>query len=281
VGCYDRHVRGWNIAAFIAGVTAFGVGAAAQAVHYPTPSQPPGQPRLEFEVVSIMPMAPDARGGQGVRPMPADQGYICDGATLVIDMMAAYGVTRRQIEGGPSWIRSDRWNIEAKADHPYDVDDLHIMLEHALEDRFGLKLHRETRQENVLSLEVDRGGVKLKEHEPPNDPDTPPMGIRLEGGGAAELDGTNISMSYLAFFLSRIQPEPVLDRTGLTGHYDVSVAFTLPPPPPRGEDAAPPPPNLGPLYEVLRHTLGLRVVRGGKGPVDYLVIDSVHKPTAN
>jgi uncharacterized protein (TIGR03435 family) len=218
--------------------------------------------------------------------MSADEGYICDGASLFTDITVAFGVSPWEIKGGPGWIRSQRWDIEAKADHPYSLNDLHIMLEHALEDRFGLKLRHETRMGHVLRLEVANGGPKLKPHVPSNDSKTPPIMARPGGGrGRSErpawvtLTGTNVSMNYLAFFLSQAQATPVIDRTGLQGHYDITVRFAFPPRPPAGERrfAAP---NAGTLFEALPRELGLRVV-GGKGPVGELGIESAHKPTPN
>lgn len=261
----------------LAGVTAAGQGIA----HYPTPEQPAGTPRLAFDVISVKPAPPDQRTG-GVQPTPGYQGYVCDGAPLFVDMTVAYGVTPRQIEGGPDWIRTQLWDIEAKSDQPHTIDELHLMLEHALEDRFAMKLHHETRQESVLSLEVDPHGAKLKVHEPANDTNTPPMGLdRGSQPNTLTLSGTNISMTYLAFQLSRMQPVPVLDHTGLDGHYDISVEFQFPPPPPRTPGVIPAPPDLSPLFDAIRDQLGLRMVRGGKGPVDHIVIDSVQKPTPN
>jgi uncharacterized protein (TIGR03435 family) len=70
-------------------------------------------------------------------------------------MTVAYQVTDRQISRGPSWIDSDRFNITAKAAHPRTSDELHTMLAHLLQERFRLKVRRETRQEPVWNLAVD------------------------------------------------------------------------------------------------------------------------------
>ena len=249
--------------------------------HYPTPEQPAGAARLQFDVISVKPAPPGQRGG-AVQPTPGYQGYTCDGSALFGDMTVAYGVTARQIEGGPDWIRSQPWDLEAKSDSPHTIDELHIMLEHALEDRFAMKLHHETRQESVLALEVDPHGAKLTPHEPQNDTHTPPIGI---GPGSQpntlELQGTNVSMSYLAFMLTRLGTTPVLDRTGLEGHYDITVEFPTPQRTENGPGIPPGPPDFSALYDAIREQLGLQLKRGGKGPVDHIVIDSVQKPTSN
>lgn len=250
--------------------------------HYPTPDQPEGTLRLTFDVVSVKPAPPDEQGGV-VQPMPGYKGYMCDKTPLLTDMTVAYGVTPRQIQGGPSWMNSDRFDIQAKSDQPHNIDELHLMLEHALEDRFQMKLHHKTMQETVIALKVESRGIKFKEHEPADDPKSPPIGI-TGTPDKLELTGTNVSMTYLAFFLTRLQPTPVLDQTGLSGHYDIDVTFQLPPPEggvagDGGRGAGPP--DFSPLFDAIRAQLGLRVDKGGKGPVDYLVIDSVQKPTGN
>ena len=77
-------------------------------------------------------------------------------------MTVAYTVTDRQISGGPDWINTDRWNIEAKAERRGTSDELHDALAHLLENRFKLKLHRETRDLPAYLLTVDKKGLKMR-----------------------------------------------------------------------------------------------------------------------
>ena len=95
------------------------------------------------------------------------------------------------------------------------------------------------------------------------------------------LSGENATMNYFAFFLSRILDLNVIDRTELPDHYDVKFHFvpdgaTLG----RGGAAAPPMPDGPDIFTALREQLGLRLEKG-KGPVDYLVIEHVEKPSDN
>ena len=69
-----------------------------------------------------------------IRSTPGSAGYHAEGATLRSLMTVAYGVTDRQISGGPRWIENERFDLEAKADRPRSIDELHIMLEHLLEE---------------------------------------------------------------------------------------------------------------------------------------------------
>src|SRR5271157_2425946 len=101
--------------------------------------------RLTFEVASIKPVKPGGRGG-GIKPMSAGQGYIAEGVpvNLIINLM--YKVPVKQITGGPAWLDTDLWDIQAKADHSYNLDDLHTMFQNLLADEFKLKFHKETKE---------------------------------------------------------------------------------------------------------------------------------------
>ena len=96
-------------------------------------------------------------------------------------LTVAYQVTDRQINGGPSWMTSDFFDIMAKAAQPRNSDDLHTMLRHLLEERFNLKVRREARQETVWALTVDKGGSKMPPHDPGDKVHEPIGGQALRG----------------------------------------------------------------------------------------------------
>jgi uncharacterized protein (TIGR03435 family) len=235
-----------------------------------------------FDVASIKPTPPDQRGGI-VHQLPGGQVYEIVGAPLRMIMTVAYTVTDRQISGGPDWINTDRWNIQAKADRRGNSDEMHAALARLLEDRFQLKIRHETRQLPVYLLTVDKKGVTMPEHDAADLKHEPIGGNPLQG-----LKGENVTMNYFSFFLSRIMDLNVVDQTNLTGHYDVNIHFV-----PeqlaggRGDGRAapdgapPPPPPEGPdIFTALRDQLGLRLEKG-KGPVDHLVIEHAEKPSGN
>lgn len=259
-------------AALAAGLTGWGY--AQQAV---TEKKPP----LVFEVASVKPTPPDERRGI-VHPMAANQGYEVIGAPLRTIMTVAYTVTDRQISGGPDWVNTDRWNIEAKAERQGTSDELHDALARLLEDRFQLKLRREVRELPAYVLSVDKKGVKMPVHDAA-DLKHDPIGGRFQDG-ELHLSGQNVPMSYFAFFLSRVLPLNVVDKTGLTDRYDVEFQYVpeLPAGARPGPDGgAPPPASNGPdLFTALREQLGLRLEKG-KASVEYLVIEHVEKPSAN
>jgi uncharacterized protein (TIGR03435 family) len=238
-------------------------------------SQIEAQAPLTFDVASVKPGAPGGRGGI-IRSLPGNQTYHAENVPLRVLMTVAYTVTDRQISGGPSWISTDRFDIEAKAARPGTIDELHLMLQHLLEDRFHLKLRHETREQAVWVLTVDKGGSKMPVHDV-TDKDYPPMALTARG----HLTGSNATMNYFAFVLSRMMDRTVIDKTGLPARYDVNLEWT-PDDSPSGPDGAASAANSdGPtIFAALPKQLGLRL-ESARGPVEFLVIEHAEKPTEN
>jgi uncharacterized protein (TIGR03435 family) len=101
--------------------------------------------RLTFDVASIKASQPDVPGG-GIKPMPNGNGYVAQNVSVRLIISLMYQVPLRQVTGGPDWLDSDHYDIQAKADHAYNKDDLHEMFRNLLADRFNLKFHKETRE---------------------------------------------------------------------------------------------------------------------------------------
>jgi uncharacterized protein (TIGR03435 family) len=255
----------------IAGVT-------ASVVPRVNAQQPVATEPLVFEVASVKP-TPPGEGRGIVHQLPGGQSYEAIGAPLRVIMTVAYTVTDRQISGGPDWINNDLWNIEAKAQRRGTSDELHDALAHLIEDRFKLKLRRETRDLPAYLLTVGNKGLNMPVH---NAADLvhEPIGGRFQDG-ELHLLGQNVAMNYFAFFLSRALPLNVVDKTGLQDHYDVNLHY-VPEGRAGGDGGAPVPPSAdGPdLITALREQLGLRLTKG-KAPVEYLVIEHVAKPSEN
>jgi uncharacterized protein (TIGR03435 family) len=158
--------------------------------------------------------------------MPGNQAYQADSAWLTLLMTVAYQVTDRQITGGPSWVNTERFDIEAKASRPRTSDELRVMLQHLLEERFHLTLRRETRDQAVYALVVDKGGSTMPLHNP-EDKDASPLVIRLvrsaDGMECRSYLGRNVTMNNFAFFLSRLLDRNVVNRTDLPAAYDINV----------------------------------------------------------
>lgn len=234
--------------------------------------------RLTFEVASIKPVKPGGRGG-GIKPMSAGQGYIAEGVPVKLIINLMYKVPMKQITGGPSWLDTDLWDIQAKADRSYNIDDLHTMFQNLLADEFKLKFHKETREGPVYALMVDKGGSKMKVNESAQDYEIPIM-----GGPGGVLTGKRVPMEYLCYFLVqalRDDARPVIDKTGFTGNFDFTLSFAPELPANFPKENLPAGfldrPNL---FDALRQQLGLKL-EPQKGPVEYYVIDHVEKPAGN
>jgi uncharacterized protein (TIGR03435 family) len=237
--------------------------------------------RLTFEVASIKPAKP---GGQFlmIKAKPAGQGYIAVGATVRLMISLMYRMPIAKVTGGPGWLDSDLWDVEANADKSYSLDDLHTMFQNLLADEFKLKFHKEIKEGPVYVLMVDKGGSKMKVNDSPQDYEIP-----LQGGQGGVTVGKRVPMEYLCYNLGQIlrnDDRPVIDKTGLTGYYDFTLSF-MPELPPGFDKAKLPPEFLDRLdrpniFEALKQQLGLKL-EAQKGPVTYYVIDSVQKPEAN
>jgi bla regulator protein BlaR1 len=237
-------------------------------------------------VASIKPGDPASRRvSVGIRPGGR---FVTANASLQTLIGFAYDVRDHQIAGGPNWLDSAKFDIEAKAPGsvsiprgPNGAVPMRLMVESLLAKRFRLAVHRETRVEQVYELVLGKGGSKLLEVQNPGADE--PNGLRM---GRGEIKGKAASTSLLATQLSQRMGRSVIDKTGLTGRYDFTLKWTPDPGAPGGEpvegrDAPPPSDSDGPsIFTALQEQLGLRL-QSAKGPVEILVIDHAEKPNAN
>ena len=129
--------------------------------------------------------------------------------------MAMYRITDSQIAGGPDWIDTEHYDIDAKAERPYTLEELHEMFRMLLADRFQLRYHHETREILAYVLTVGNSGTKLKHSESQDIFDVP-----IKPDGPARVVGARVPMSYLSWYLSYRVGRPVVDGTALNGFYD-------------------------------------------------------------
>jgi uncharacterized protein (TIGR03435 family) len=212
--------------------------------------------------------------------------------TLRTIIQFAYGIqTPGRIIGAPAWIAADRFDIDARGAIG-SLDDFRAMMKRLLADRFQLAAHTEQREMPVYHLvTARRDGVlgpslTLSTTECTTGRGAAPpaagtagdavCGLRSSGAGAITFVG--VTIDALAAFLSISQQRQVLDRTGLTGRYDIRLAFAPEPMPGRTPD---------PLLEgrpvlvtALQEQLGLKL-EGATERQDVLVIESVSRPDAN
>jgi uncharacterized protein (TIGR03435 family) len=257
------------LSAIVVGATAMVPAACGQAI----------QSQLTFDVVAIHPAAPDATGGV-IQPLPNGSGYKVENMTAKIMMAAMYRIPERQIEGGPEWFGTQKFNVEARADRGgYSIDELHTMFKNLLRDRFDLKTHVDTRDGPVFILTVAKGGPKMKDDGPVGD-----LNIPMTRRGPGQWVGHKVPMKYLCWFLGQVSPNdmrPVIDETGLKDVYDFELSYGPDLPPGPATDSLPPDARSQPaLRDALDEQLGL-VLRPAKGPINYYVVDHVNAPSPN
>jgi uncharacterized protein (TIGR03435 family) len=245
----------------------------------PPTQQPGASQRLTFEVATIRLAKPDSDGG--IHPLPGNQEYWARDVPVQLIVSLMWKLPLHQVVGGPGWVSNEGYDVEAKAEQPTTLDNLHIMFQNLLVDRFHLKYHMETRQGPVYALTVDKGGVKMARDAAE---EAWSGKYPVEATGRAEFTGKQVTMKYFSYWLGLMlqrDERPVLDETGLKGTWDFTLKFLPELPPNMSRDQLPPDlANLPSIFDALPEQLGLRL-RPAQGPVQYLVIDQIDRPTAN
>ncbi len=234
-----------------------------------------------FEVATIKPSEPDKPG----KFFRVEGSHFRTLNTTVADLIKfAYGMQDKQILGAPSWIESDKWDIEAQPDVPGapNKDQLAAMVQKLLADRYQLKFHKETKELPAYVLTVAKTGQKMTKSEGQG---TLP-GLFFTNIAPATLTVRNATMDDVCnLFQSAVLDRPVVDQTGITGKWNFLLKWTaddsqfsgmgvkVPPP----SDAADAPP---PLFTAIQEQIGLKL-DAGKAQVPVLVIDKVEKPSPN
>ena len=248
------------------------------------------QPPMQFEVASIKPSASSPMGEHRISVGIAPGGRLSvQGANVRMLMSIAYGVKEHEIVGGPSWVDTDRYDINAKPDAaslsgPVTQEQMRPMIQALLSERFKLATHSESKEATVYALVAGKNGPKLTETDPAAGANN--RQVRMGNGS---LNATGVPLQFLADSMSRILNRTVVDKTGLKARYDFKLEWTpdestslrLPGLPAPGGDGPPPPEARGPsLFNALEEQLGLRL-NTEKGQISTIVIDKIEKPTEN
>lgn len=275
--------------------TLFFATALALAAGFAATAQDRPSSELRFEVASIRLSPP---GG------PAISGTTIQANRLRGTSVTLYGLIRsthyaegliseQQFIGGPDWIRTERWNIEAVATTTPTRDQFNEMLRQLITDRFKLRVHREQRELPHFALLVARDDRRLGptltnvtvdcaaykeafnklQPRPPREPGAPLQPttcdtLLVANQQGVRLAGRAVELPEFARILTPYYEAPVIDRTGLSGLYDFELNFVRDP---QAADGVP-------LATALREQLGLRVERH-RSLMDVLVIDSAERPT--
>jgi len=249
----------------------------------PPPTMMPANAKPEFTVATIKPSRPDApRGGYGFR----GQDVTTTNVTVNWLIKLAYNMHARQISGGPAWLDSEKYDIVGRPDTPGQPsrDQMKLMIQKLLADRFQLKFHTEKRELPVYAMVVLKTGAKITVSA--GDPHAFPGIGFAQGLGVLSLVGRNTALDGVANGLqSNILDKPVVNQTGLIGRYDFTLRFTLDP-----TQVA----NFGPLapgnaadvdaffdiFTAFQQQLGLKL-QSTKAAVDVMVIEKIERPSPN
>ena len=215
-------------------------------------------------------------------------------ATLASLIQSAYGIREDRLTGGPSWVRTTRFDVNAKAGQALPREQLRLMAQRLLENRFGVVLTRERREEEVYVLRLARGGGRMGPDirraaddclgeaaggsVPTNQPARPTL--KSSTGARPTFSGTCATITSVAQGLSRSLGVEVVDETGLQGRWDFVLAYTAlaPNPSPAVE---PEQTNLPMVFTAVEEQLGLKLERNARGSVEYVIISAAHAPTEN
>jgi uncharacterized protein (TIGR03435 family) len=252
----------------------------------------------EFDVASVKPNTSGDTNGM-LRQLPGGR---MTAANMPVRQMItfAYQVAGFQLIGGPAWL-ADRYDVVAKMDGNPDISfvpgmnrqgPMQVALQRLLEDRFRLKVRRETREMDIYALVMAKPGggpgpnlkqttqdcaavaAAAQRGQPPPPPGSNAPFCGIQGGGGRLRFG-GLPSTAIAQAFTGPTGRMVVDRTGLTGGWDFEVMFA-PPQGRGGPDAVDP--NLPDFFTAIQEQLGLKL-ESTKGPVDVLVIDHVEKPT--
>lgn len=181
----------------------------------------------------------------------------------------AYGVKEYQVIGGPKWMDTYRYNINAKAAGPAKDPELVLMLRTLLAERFKLEVHRQSKSASGYALVVAKSGLKIKPVEDSGNDSTSSHGGSLTAKG--------VSMTRLSDWLARRLNVPVVDATGIPGVFDFKLEWTP-------DEVSPgTPPSGGPdlsLVAALQEQLGVKL-EARKVPMEMIVVDRAEKASEN
>jgi len=198
---------------------------------------------------------------------------------------SAYGIPEPRILGGPKWLNSERFDIEAKTDS-LAADRLRTlgrdqrrlqtqgMFQQLLADRFKLMTHFETRDLPVYALAVAKKGPILHAWKESDGSGTSASTGQLTATGVTVAEIASVLTQELSRELGRI----VIDKTGIDGRYNITLKWT---PETDATEGTAPPPDAGPsIFTAIQEQLGLKL-ESAKGPVQVLIIDHVEMPSEN
>jgi uncharacterized protein (TIGR03435 family) len=214
--------------------------------------------------------------------------YVMTNGPIYLLLMNAFRPQNNEIIGAPSWVSSERYDLQAKANATTSSDDLRSMLRALLEDRLKLKAHLEPRDRPAFFLvaaradrrlgpdiertsrdcaavvAADRAGTLRPVLAPPSN-GAPPCGMQASDG---EIRAGGLTMDILARNLGMRVGRPVFDRTGIEGYFDLTLKYA-----PQNAAST----EMPSLFSALQEQLGLKL-ESGVAPLQTLVIEHIERP---
>jgi len=241
--------------------------------------------RARFDVASIK---PNMSGEGRSRTSGRENGFTATNTSPWFLIITAFNLKEFQLTGGPSWIRSERFDVNGRV--PEGQKYTRAMLQTLLEDRFKLVTHRETREESIYALVVARPNGRLgpqikptatldcaarREANPSGPPVSPCRFNSSLGDTGGKMSVVGQPIDALAAMLGNIGlGRQVVDRTSLTGKYDFELQWSSD----NGRPASDAPGDPPGVFTALQEQLGLKL-ESGRGPVEFVVIDSIDRPS--
>jgi uncharacterized protein (TIGR03435 family) len=262
-------------------------------------------PALEYDVASIkrnsFPPGTNLAGRIGTSDNP--DGLTARFVTIKQIIQRAYGAESYQVSGGPDWINSERYDLDAKFDSS-TADELQKlspndrilvrqqMLQKLLAERFNLTVHKDSKELQTYSLIVAKNGPKLQEVKLDDaDPSKPKAGpapgsAQMTAGAlGGQIRGFASPLASLTGMLTNYLHRPVIDRTGLTERYDFTLRWTPDDNQAQVSSSASGLPSADPtgspsIFTAIQEQLGLKL-ESAKAPVEIIVIDHIDRPSEN
>jgi uncharacterized protein (TIGR03435 family) len=224
------------------------------------------QPAPSFEVASIKPSAAYRPGSPSGVHLDGAR-FTSSGIPLRNLIYSAYGVPSWAVSGGPGWLDSEAYDIAATVPPATSDEQVRLMLKTLFADRFQLTVHREMREHSVYDLVVAKNGPKFKSSEATK------ASIK-NGLGHIELHGIAIAVLANSLWSTKATARPVVDMTGLKGHFDITLDWAP-------EDVQLDVADRGPsVFTAIEEQLGLKL-EPRKSPFEFIIIDHVERPSAN
>jgi len=244
-----------------------------------SPSAATPRPKFAaFEVATVKPVDADLKDGRMFK-MDGTHRWVATNYTLKNLIALAYDMNPRTISGGPGWMDSQCFNIEAVTSGdvaPVRVEQMQ-MLRALLVERFGLDFHRQDKEFSIYELTIAKGGPKLKAAAKPDDP---PQIYGVVYPGKIEVPARSVTMDDFVAMLQRATLDrPTVNKTGLTGKYDFDLEWAQDESQYGGQvPAAPDDTQSPPLFTAVQEQLGLKL-EAKRGLVSTMIVDQARKPS--